>query len=766
MNVDYSTVFSLAPFVNENIVTIIGICLLIGAMAKSSQVGLHVWLPMAMEGPTPVSALIHAATMVTAGVYLLMRSSPLIEYSSRVLLLCLWLGAITTVFSSLIGLFQQDIKKVIAYSTMSQLAREFFKFRHQTVCEKTIKIVIYIKICSIKIQRFIIHFLFFLYYVLFSLNTKANFIKKPLYIQHLNYTVENLNPYYVTGFVDGEGCFLINVKTTSALKLGYSVHLTFKIKIHYRDIKLLEKILNYFDKVGNITIRKDGYIELIVSSLKDIKILINHFDTYPLITNKWSDYQIFKEVFVLINNKQHLSIEGFKKILSLKAVFNKGLPYQLKATFSGISPTIRPKTPLPEIKSPYWISGFVDAEGCFFVRLSNTLTTASLVFKVTQNIRDAKLLELLVNYFHCGYYKLCSKMAGDFVVTKFNHIHTIIIPFFKKYPIIGSKYLDFNDFVKVAELIQKKGHKTQGIEQIKNIKSGINKNRYINVNSHIASLSNKSKKTSSFYDHSNDKKYYSTLVTSPYVYLGEKSYNSGLSWSNKPVFFNDKSFNEWLGGIIDGKGQFLVSKKGYASFKLILPEKDKSIFYEIKHKYGGSIKSISGSNSFRYKLHTKKGLINLVNSINGLVRNPAKILQLNKTCVLYNIELKPTIPLTYNNGWFSGIIDADGSLNLNKESDQLILSITQKNRFILDPLNKLYLGRIKIISSKEGFVYSIYRKNEILNLLDNYFCKYPLISSKSDKLKIIKDFYSEYKKSSIPDKWDKWMKFKNQWDKL
>jgi len=120
-NLDYATVFSLAPYMNENVVTIIGICLLIGAMAKSSQVGLHVWLPMAMEGPTPVSALIHAATMVTAGVYLLMRSSPLIEYSSTVLMICLWLGAITTVFSSLIGLFQQDIKKVIAYSTMSQL---------------------------------------------------------------------------------------------------------------------------------------------------------------------------------------------------------------------------------------------------------------------------------------------------------------------------------------------------------------------------------------------------------------------------------------------------------------------------------------------------------------------------------------------------------------------------------------------------------------------------------------------------------------------
>jgi NADH-ubiquinone oxidoreductase chain 5 len=120
-NLDYTISFSLTPYINENVITIIGICLLIGAMAKSSQIGLHIWLPMAMEGPTPVSALIHAATMVTAGVYLLIRSSPLIEYSSTVLLMCLWLGAITTVFSSLIGLFQQDIKKIIAYSTMSQL---------------------------------------------------------------------------------------------------------------------------------------------------------------------------------------------------------------------------------------------------------------------------------------------------------------------------------------------------------------------------------------------------------------------------------------------------------------------------------------------------------------------------------------------------------------------------------------------------------------------------------------------------------------------
>ena len=204
-NLDYATVFSLAPYINENVITIVGICLLIGAMAKSSQVGLHVWLPMAMEGPTPVSALIHAATMVTAGVYLLMRSSPLIEYSSIVLLLCLWLGAITTVFSSLVGLFQQDIKKVIAYSTMSQLARECTShsstFRHQTICESTS--------------------------LLFSIKKRLTTSPKfTLGVSTLNYhsvavgsgsSTENniLNPYYVTGFTDAEGSFLINIQSRS-----------------------------------------------------------------------------------------------------------------------------------------------------------------------------------------------------------------------------------------------------------------------------------------------------------------------------------------------------------------------------------------------------------------------------------------------------------------------------------------------------------------------------------------------------------------------
>jgi len=118
---DYGTIFALSPYMNTEIINFIVILLLLGAAAKSAQLTLHVWLPMAMEGPTPVSALIHAATMVTAGVYLLLRCSPLLEQSPLALVIITVTGAITSFFAASVGLFQNDIKKIIAYSTMSQL---------------------------------------------------------------------------------------------------------------------------------------------------------------------------------------------------------------------------------------------------------------------------------------------------------------------------------------------------------------------------------------------------------------------------------------------------------------------------------------------------------------------------------------------------------------------------------------------------------------------------------------------------------------------
>jgi NADH-quinone oxidoreductase subunit L len=129
-SMDYAEVFAKAPdladtqvavFGGVSLMTLICILLFIGAMGKSAQVPLHVWLPDSMEGPTPISALIHAATMVTAGIFMVARMSPLFELSTTALSFVLLVGAVTAFFMGLIGLVQNDIKRVVAYSTLSQL---------------------------------------------------------------------------------------------------------------------------------------------------------------------------------------------------------------------------------------------------------------------------------------------------------------------------------------------------------------------------------------------------------------------------------------------------------------------------------------------------------------------------------------------------------------------------------------------------------------------------------------------------------------------
>jgi NADH-quinone oxidoreductase subunit L len=132
-SLNYTEIFAKAPelasvqfpwhFLGHDamLVTVIGICLFIGAMGKSAQFPLHVWLPDSMEGPTPISALIHAATMVTAGIFMVSRMSPIYELSDTALNFIMVIGAITALFMGFLGIIQNDIKRVVAYSTLSQL---------------------------------------------------------------------------------------------------------------------------------------------------------------------------------------------------------------------------------------------------------------------------------------------------------------------------------------------------------------------------------------------------------------------------------------------------------------------------------------------------------------------------------------------------------------------------------------------------------------------------------------------------------------------
>jgi len=436
--------------------------------------------------PTPVSALIHAATMVTAGVYLLMRTSPLIEYSSTVLILCLWIGAFTTIFSSLIGLFQQDIKKVIAYSTMSQLAREFFKFRHQTICVEIILAIINSQI------------------------TKARDI------YHISYNLYN----------------------------SFTIMWLHNIMFEKRKVIVISKLV-------------------------------------------------------------------------------------------GISEAIR------------------------LILILLSLISVSLNLSISQQSMS------------------------------------------KSQPILPTIY-----------------------------ETNANTNQL---------------------------------------------FNSPISLDMEKNSISDPcslKFNEWLAGLIDGDGYFILTKKGYVSCEICMDVRDKKALYEIKHKYGGSIKEVSGAKALKYKLRNKKGLIYLINDINGLVRNPSRLLQMNKLCTKYSIDLIYPKPLIYNNGWLSGFIDSDGSVYINEKSGQIFISITQKNRFLLEPLISLYGGRIDILSPKiEAFKYVIYRKSELFSLIDNYFSKYPLKTKKANRVKLIKSFYDLRMYNNNNNKCDvnklnAWVSYIDRWEKF
>ena len=487
--------------------------------------------------PTPVSALIHAATMVTAGVYLLMRTSPLIEYSSTVLILCLWIGAITTVFSSLIGLFQQDIKKVIAYPTMSrQLAREYIQldiFRHQTICVEIIETIINSQIT--KAQEYI--------YTHVNNSSFNSFTAQRLYFCILGYTV-------------------------MSVKWG---------------IIILSKLVGISEAIRLILVQ----FKLTNISLK-FKILLF----------------IFTFIFIIII------------ILDMCAqqAATPGLLCNLQGGFLGLGTHV-------EEKPVQW------------------------------------------------------RQSLKYIVNNYSTVNLL-------------KTCNIDEDICIAE---------------------------------------------------------------------------------KFALKESQKFDEWLAGLIDGDGYFILTKKGYASCEITIDIRDKQALYLVKQKFGGTIKPISNANALRYKLRHKKGLINLINAMNGLIRNPIRMLQMNKLCVKYGIELKYPLLLTYNNGWLSGFIDSDGSVYYSEKSGQVFIGISQKNRFLLEPLISLYGGRIDIFSPKiDAFKYIVYRKTELLSLINNYFSKYPLKTKKASRINLIKQFYPllTYSKSTSDiGKFNEWIAFKDKWEK-
>ena len=291
----------------------------------------------------------------------------------------------------------------------------------------------------------------------------------------------NLNPWFVTGFTDAEGCFYLAIRNK---KGKYYCEPSFIISLHKRDLPILEDIKNFFGVGGVYKHGKDSS-KYIITSVKQLSTVISHFDNYPLITQKYADYYLFKMAVNLIKNKDHLTTEGLEKVVAIRKSLNLGLSSELKMAFPKLALQIPRESNFDQtIQDPNWMAGFTAGEGCFMIKVSKSPisklgVSISLIFQITQHIRDESLLTSFITYFGCGtLVKILGENKVNYQVTKFSEIYNTVLPFFKNYQIKGEKYQNFKDWCTVAELIQTKSHLSkEGLDEILSIKSGFNRNR-------------------------------------------------------------------------------------------------------------------------------------------------------------------------------------------------------------------------------------------------------------------------------------------------
>lgn len=316
----------------------------------------------------------------------------------------------------------------------------------------------------------------------FSNNVIIRSISLRHYSSALQQPQQLLNPHWVTGFIDAEGCFTLGIESHPDYKIGWSVYIRFQIKLHVKDREILENMQTYFG-TGRINKDKNNAVAYVVTSIKDINKILQHFYNYPLITQKKADYILFKQIVELIQRKEHLTIEGLKKILAIRASLNLGLSDKLKEAFPEIVAVKRPLIENKIIPDPFWFAGFASGESNFNVQISKSKNKLGegvvACFSVSQHSRDISLIKSFVQYLGCGgSYQNSKRENWVFMVTRYKDLAEKILPFFDKYPIQGIKYQDYLDFKKVVLLMVDKAHLTpEGLDQIRLIKSKMSTRR-------------------------------------------------------------------------------------------------------------------------------------------------------------------------------------------------------------------------------------------------------------------------------------------------
>jgi len=245
------------------------------------------------------------------------------------------------------------------------------------------------------------------------------------------------------------------------------------------------------------------------------------------------------------------------------------------------------------------------------------------------------------------------------------------------------------------------------------------------------------------------------------------------NYGNKKLTLEQKQvkWNQWLAGLIDGDGCFLVSTKGYPSLEITAHSKDFWIMSQIKQHYGGSLKARAGLNGVRYRLHHREGILQLCADVNGWIRHPVRTVQFQKVLSVLCLEWHEPKELSVHNGWFAGMFDADGTVTLNLTSfPQITISVTQKFKEIPEHFQKNFGGSLYYDKSQNGYwTWAVQSKHDVLSIVE-YFKFYPSRSHQSQKLHLIPISYKLIQwKAHLPEQeilHRKWQYLVKKWQAI
>jgi NADH:ubiquinone oxidoreductase subunit K len=291
-------------------------------------------------------------------------------------------------------------------------------------------------------------------------------------------------PLFITGLFDAEGSFVITILKNPGLKQGWRIQARIQIKMHEKDRALIQSIQDFFGNIGYVSKPNNtSMVEFRVSTIQEIvEVIIPHFDSYPLITKKYLDFLLFKQIVLKLKNKEHNTYEGIQEIVNIRASLNLGLPNNLKISFPKALPVKKPSYEFTGFIEPSWLAGFATGESNFFIAVqnSNSGLIISLRFSISQHSRDLLILESLVHFFNCGYVtKYEKRSVCEFIVTKIDHIVEHVIPFLDKHPVVGSKQFNYLKFKNAAYIIKNKEHLNpdrKGLEKLLELKRAMSKN--------------------------------------------------------------------------------------------------------------------------------------------------------------------------------------------------------------------------------------------------------------------------------------------------